>query len=998
MAEFTIAPALAKDFLEEEDFSCVFGFDDKDAWSRLHSFPNITEITISPQTQSELGIVVGRNISDEHRWKAIAKDKLQRVLRANDGKEAKLVEMLQELEPGTSILIEYVPEQSSHDDLFLVYADVREIHEASELVRKLELLQRLKLKLLTEKIFQKRWIGKGADREIEGWKRVPEAVEVETEALGVYPIRKGGEIRLRTASDVRDGFVELLPVKWKVSNMPRKIADQATQVKPPGVSRVIQTEPTFPSNAATQYLFDAADRHIDPSLISREWLDRSTESLSKEVQFNLIDLYKNEYGTDVATGVDKYQTPRIDEVLSFMNRSLSVGRTVCSMDWHPELSGIFVASYTFEALSKLSSNVPEPSRKQSENIVHRMLFEKCPILMWSFKNPLEPLLELKSIREVTAVSFCPYDGELFVGGLTNGQIALWDLKGEIERVEQANQAVRESNDYRKQIRQLMENTSQESVDRSVSPAAVSSLEHASRSAISCIKWLPRNHFCTTTGHLKAHPEKLHRFVVTSSLDGTVCIWDLDFSMPALQKMIATKKDASKVVEKTIYQRVNNLFFPTFKLLCRTPIASMIVDEAFYLSTPEAHTKDITQRVKHLLQQLPVGCKMKLTLGTFTGQLLGGSWEGYDFEQGSLVTDEPLQVTHTLAPIHDGPIVALERNPLLRDVFLSIGGHVLALWSEEDCSSAIFWRKKQIIITAGRWSLDRAAVFYVGLANGDFEIWDLNMPNEEDTLRKVVQHELCRKTDQAAWTKTYNDRHATKTETQLQAVIDAKESEPKKTAEKAKRVEVDAAKGKKQREIEKRTPLSDRLEQQYRAKHYQSLLKKLMQRRNVSPERMAQEMRPEMERRRYNAEKRSAIDASISQADGDFANVQRVLRPAEKSTPASIVQRSEAELPQEHKESIANYRQVEAEAKEILRGHFLPEMEHFVEVLMKSREQRDKVCINVGTNMEHLVSYENKRSLRRRGLAPRTRLEDLNPISETEEDTNEKEEVSEKQNI
>ncbi|KFB38526.1 AGAP009027-PA-like protein [Anopheles sinensis] len=977
--------------------------------------------------QAELGLVVGHNITDEHRWKAIVKDKLQRVLRPVDEKEAKLVEMLQELESEALILIEYVPEKSSQEDVFLVYADVREINEASDIVRKLELLQRLRLNLFTERVFKKRWPGECTDREIESWKRVPKVPEVTTEAVSLYPVRKGAELRLRTANDVRDGFVELLPVKWKTKNMPRKLTDQGTQVRSPATSRFVQTGPSFPTNAATQYLFDASESHIDPSRIPREWLDNSTKSLSKEAQFNLIDLYKNEYHFGAEASVQKYQTPRIDEVLSFMNRSICAGRIVCSMDWHPELSGVFVASYTFETLATLSANEHETS--PSKDIVHRVIFEKCPILMWTFTNPLEPLLELKTIRDVTTLSFCPYDGDLLVGGLANGQIALWDLKGEIERVEMALEAARESNEYRKQIRQLMENGSEESIDRTVAPAALSSLEHASRKAISSIKWLPRNYCCTTTGHLKAHSEKLHRFLVTSSLDGSVCFWDLDFSIPALQKMIATKKAASKVVEKTIYQCVNNVFYPTFKLLCHIPITTMLIDEAVYLSQPEERGADIMRRIKHQLKPFPNDCTMTIKLGTLTGSLLGGIWEGYDFEQGSLVTDEPMQVTQPFSHVHDGPIVALEWNPTLKDTFLSIGGHVLALWSETDCSSAIFWRKKSVVITAGRWSLDRPAVFFIGLANGDFEVWDLNMktfracislnlgaegvsiisqhrlasarqclaiadgnanvrilslasalvnpiPNEERTLRETIKHELARKKDQQAWTEAYNKRNPAQTE--------VAESKPKEN-EKEKRTSVHEAMPKNTRDNEKRIRLSDRLEQQYRTQHFQTLLGKLMQRRNVSPERMAREMRPEVERRKYDAEKRSAVEANISKADGDFVNLQRVLLQAEKMTPDPVELKRDM---LKFRQNIANYSQVEAEAQEVLRGHYLPEMENFTEVLMKGHERRDKVGVKVGTNMEHLVSYENKRSLRRRGLAPRTLLEDIKPLSEVVEESNE----------
>ncbi|XP_049276829.1 dynein axonemal intermediate chain 3-like [Anopheles funestus] len=720
-----------------------------------------------------------------------------------------------------------------------------------------------------------------------------------------------------------------------------------------------------------------------------------------------------------------------------MNRALCVGRSVCSMDWHPELSGIFVASYTFETLSKHANKQHNQSAQPFGDALNRMTFKKCTVLLWSFEDSLEPLLELKTIREVTAVSFCPYDGELLVGGLSNGQVVLWDLKGELERVEQAKQAVLGSSEYRKQIRELMEYPAVESIDREVNPAAVSALEHSSKGAITGVKWLPRNYFCTTTGHLKPHAENLHRFMVTTSLDGSVCFWDLDFTMPALHKLIAASK-AAQLGDKTMYQRVNNLFFPTFRLISEIPIIATVIDEAIYLSMPLESSTVLTKRVKHQQEAVPTNCTMHIKLGSFMGQLIEVSWEGYDFEQGALVNDELVKVLRVFSPIHDGPILALERNHICRNVFLSIGGNVLAIWSEEENSSPVFWRKKSMKVTACRWSLDRVSVFFIGLSNGDFEIWDMSLktfratvclnlgsealttisqhslasarnclavadhnanirifkiaatfvkpkPDEEETFRTMIEHELARKSKQAGWVKGYYERNAVVIQDQIQAEIDAKEKKQQE-AEQAKSNAAnttDVVKHSKMQEIDKRMPLSERLEQKYQAKHFQTLLRKLMARRNVSPERMARQMRPEVERRKFNAEKREAIATNISLAKSDFTSVHKLLRPAEKSVPIAD-ETDRVEKISKYRSDIADYRRIETEALEVLRAHYLPEMDSFVEVLMKSKERRDKVCINVGTNMQHLVSYENKRSLRRLGVAPRTLLEDLKPISEKED--------------
>uniref|UniRef100_A0A182YQU8 WD repeat-containing protein 63 n=1 Tax=Anopheles stephensi TaxID=30069 RepID=A0A182YQU8_ANOST len=1042
MSKITEDVSLKDGFFDDEEFEVIFGFDDQEAWTRLHSLPNTTQVMLSSQLQALLGIVLGKNITDEHPWKEIKKETFQNYLSSGvQTTDAKLQEFLQRLEPGSSLLIEYLPDQSTaQEDAFLVYLDVAEINEASEIVRKLELFQRLKLNLLTEKRPRQKWNPQGAELEIEKWTRIPSEPNVDTEAQSVLPIRRIDQtVSARGVSDVRDGYVELVPFKWKPINFPRRITDRGIQVRPQAYSRLQQTEPTFPAHAATQYLLDVADSKIDPSLISSTWLLNAAESLSQEARFNLIELYRDEYDCIAQKLVPAYRTPQIDEVLSFMNRSLCIGRSVCSMDWHPELSGVFVASYTFETLSKHANKQHNQSEQQPfGDALNRMTFEKCTVLLWSFEDSLEPLLELKTIREVTAVSFCPYDAELLVGGLSNGQIVLWDLTGELERVEQAKQAALGSSEYRKQIRQLMEYPVVERIDREVNPAAVSSLEHSSRGAITCITWLPRNYFCTTTGHLKPHTDKLYRFMVTTSLDGSVCFWDLEFTMPALQKMIAASKTA-QLADKTMYQRVNNLFFPTFRLLCEIPILASVIDEAIYLSMPQESVTELTRRIKHQQQPVATGCEMRIKLGSFTGQLIEASWEGYDFEQGALVNDELVKVMHAFSPIHDGPILALERNHICRTVFLSIGGTVLAIWSEAESSSPVFWRKKNVKVTACRWSLDRVSVFFVGLSNGDFEIWDMSLktfratvcmnlgseslttismhrlasardclavadhnanirifkiaaafvkplPDEETTFSDMIQHELARKARQAAWEKGYFERNVAIIEAKIQAEIDAREKKQQE-AEEAKSnapTIVDTGKSKKMLELEKRMPLSDRLEQKYQAKHFQQLLRKLMARRNVSPERMAQQMRPEVERRAYNAEKREAIAANISLAKSDFTNVHKLLRPAEKSV--TIVDESEREEKiNKYRGDIADYQRIESEAEQVLRAHYLPAMESFVDVLMKSKDRRDKVCVKVGTNMQHLLSYENKRSLRRLGVAPRTLLEDLQPIAEDGED-------------
>ena len=99
------------------------------------------------------------------------------------------------------------------------------------------------------------------------------------------------------------------------------------------------------------------------------------------------------------------------------------------MDWHPEYSGVCVVSYAFETPCTLLED------NQETDFVKRTTLENNPVIVWSFDDTLYPKLELEALREVTCISFCPYDGNLVIGGTKNGQLIIWDITDRIRVVE-----------------------------------------------------------------------------------------------------------------------------------------------------------------------------------------------------------------------------------------------------------------------------------------------------------------------------------------------------------------------------------------------------------------------------------------------------------------------------------------------------------------------------------------------------------------------------------
>lgn len=73
--------------------------------------------------------------------------------------------------------------------------------------------------------------------------------------------------------------------------------------------------------------------------------------------------------------------------------------------------------------------------------------------------------------------------------------------------------------------------------------------------------------------------------------------------------------------------------------------------------------------------------------------------------------------------HDGPVVAISRSPHLSDVFLTMGGHVFAIWKDDYLDLPLFRRKSDCVYTACCWS-NRPGIFLMGTSLGDLEIWDI----------------------------------------------------------------------------------------------------------------------------------------------------------------------------------------------------------------------------------------------------------------------------------
>lgn len=229
----------------------------------------------------------------------------------------------------------------------------------------------------------------------------------------------------------------------------------------------------------------------------------------------------------------------------------------------------------------------------NEEVAKKLVMLQNPVLLWSFDDTLYPKLVLEAPREVTCLSFCPYDANVLIGGLVTGQLIIWDLKKCLYRVEHPEVLSDKQAKNREKLHSFMswshfEEHQQQNI---VHPAAISHYELSQKKCITSIKWLNRKHNIAATGLIQESikPNEFYRCFVTASLDGTIAFWDLDFInvdiAPAEIKRTDTKRKLSirLVPEQPVspYEKLNEVFRPNYVATCEQPVSSLIFDEGLF---------------------------------------------------------------------------------------------------------------------------------------------------------------------------------------------------------------------------------------------------------------------------------------------------------------------------------------------------------------------------------------------------------------------------------
>ncbi|XP_053597551.1 dynein axonemal intermediate chain 3-like [Microplitis demolitor] len=742
----------------------------------------MVEIKLSRLTQKIIGCEIGENVSTEYPWKFVKKEVIEDNLDLHcDSSEFFPIRDKIFKYPDENILIGYVSGNLNYGKFIMCLSE-----SSRDLV-----IHQIEASRTENENRVKNYIYKTARywRDLGSGGEIDETIVKNSRPFYEIEIKKsksGSSLRKlvsRNAEEQRDGYVELVATRQNFNNVSRRLVSRGNQANPVTSDNVVQTTTWTPINSWFQYSYDykpinTAAYNQELKRATRKFLERYTEFTCEQVFWNATwDLHADDCRNLVQDECDT-QVPAslaFTEYQSYCDIKLTGNKVISDLCWHPLISNIVVAAYATH--SKSQSTV---ERHQDNNIL-RACHEDNQVLLWSLDDCLVPKFILKSHREVTAVSIRPLDGNVIIGGCSNGQIAIWSISDQIERLKQNLVSDDDTQiKYRMTMKNLMNWMKETTSPTMIYPTAMSSIRNSQTSAITQIIWLASYSKLNENGKLveleeNSDVEELGWQFVTSSEDGTVAFWDLRVGEDIELNLGIVSKQKNKIKKSKKPQQAlvrsisplkihDGLFSPTYmlavektKLNTECSRVVVITTISFYipqiqrvevepfpigLSPDNADNIGVPRYYKSVIEKPTGTSEMQriILVGTLDGDVGRITWDGFDFVTGLEINRESVRWIWRSEGIHDGPVTHSIRSGYLDDIVLTIGGKSFAIW-REDFDEPIFFRRSTIRYTACSWYTCRSTVFILARADGTIEFWDLMVKSNEACFTQSLSGQI-----------------------------------------------------------------------------------------------------------------------------------------------------------------------------------------------------------------------------------------------------------------
>uniref|UniRef100_T1J6R4 WD repeat-containing protein 63 n=1 Tax=Strigamia maritima TaxID=126957 RepID=T1J6R4_STRMM len=274
--------------------------------------------------------------------------------------------------------------------------------------------------------------------------------------------------------------------------------------------------------------------------------------------------------------------------------------------------------------------------------------------------------------------------------------------------------------------------------------ATSSFEFSHKASVECIQWLPDHFEIDAKGVALVSKTGFCCQILSSGLDSTLQVWDIrpDKQTPMEPKIKAREREVSLVVPLT-FQFLESVWRPIYsyeipglskteKLLC---IRFSMKEAQYHRATSQPFDLQTVNAMETASEISKA--KTRLYMGTIDGKV--GT---IDFTNEKDVKDMdgkvPFRPSTFINPLHGGPVISVDRSPFFRNVILTVGMWRFAIWKEEQMGEPLLrLRSPAKRLTAGKWSLVRPAVFFIGKEDGTLDVWDLQEQSHEPVINHTV---------------------------------------------------------------------------------------------------------------------------------------------------------------------------------------------------------------------------------------------------------------------
>ncbi|XP_034941227.1 WD repeat-containing protein 63-like [Chelonus insularis] len=736
---------------------------DGDHWKiRSTKIPGMVEIKLSPLTQKILGCEVGEDVTTEYPWVFVRKEIIEDNLDLHRKSSDFVPVRNQILEyPEKQVLIGYASRMT--DDYGHFYVCLTN-SSANVIMNQIEAQRSENEKSIKNAVFKKpgAWQSYGSEIEVDESivknRRERYVIEIETHKKYSHSPKV---LVNRNVEDQRDGYVELVPSRQSFNNVSKRVVSRGDQANPATSDNEAQTTISAPINSWSQYLYDHKPINTyneDEANAIQKFLNNNIDMICEELLLNEIcdphtddceKLVKHERDTKAPVPIT------FTEYQHYHDGQLTKEKVINDLCWHPLLSGIAIATYTTHCKSAFFRG------RQTQEKIPQSFSRDNKVLVWSFNDCLQPKLILECPREVTAISIRPLDGNVVVGGCSNGQIAVWSILGKIEEVEKTSSGSQLK--YRQVMKNLMSWMKDTTSSNVIYPAAMSSIKNGQKGAITQIIWLATHSKLNENGKMveleeNSDVEELGWQFVTSSEDGSVAFWDLrvreEMERSNVPKQRGKKKKnipKPKALTQLIspFKILDGVFSPTYMLSVKhfnQERRVVITTMSFYVPKirrveveplpidsadigMRRHYKSVVEKPANITWGM-------IFLGTLEGDVGRVAWNGFEFSNDLRMNRESVKWIWKNEGIHDGPVTHSVRSNYLDDIILTIGGKTFAIW-REDFDEPVFLRRCTVRYTACSWSNSRPTVLMLARVDGTVEIWDLIVKSNEACFTQSV---------------------------------------------------------------------------------------------------------------------------------------------------------------------------------------------------------------------------------------------------------------------